>query len=83
MKCVAISALVFFNMNVHAQEVSLTRGDLSILKGETSINIELTYDKMIIDGYGKEEAYIKKENCGRKLKRTRGRRPLGQKLGRR
>ncbi|HKC35774.1 MAG TPA: hypothetical protein VKB95_06915, partial [Chitinophagaceae bacterium] len=27
---------------------------------ETSINIELTYDKMVIGGFGKEAAYIKK-----------------------
>jgi len=59
-KIIFAAALLFFSIHAHAQEVFLTRGDLSILKGETSINIELTYDKMIIGGYGKEAAYIKK-----------------------
>ena len=54
------AALLFFSMNAHTQEVFLTRGNLSILKGETSINIELTYEKMIVGGFGKEAAYIKK-----------------------
>jgi hypothetical protein len=59
-KPIFAAALLLFCINAHAQEVFLTRGDLSVLKGETSINIELTYDKMLIGGFGKEAAYIKK-----------------------
>jgi len=59
-KTIFAAALLFFSINAHAQEVFLTRGDLSILKGETTINIELTYDKMLVGGFGKEAAYIKK-----------------------
>ena len=43
-----------------AQEVELTKGDLSILKGETSINIEMTYEKMAVGDFSKESEYIKK-----------------------
>lgn len=62
-KTIFAAALLFFSINAPAQEVYLTRGDLSILKGETTINIELTYDKMVIGGFGKEEAYIKKRTA--------------------
>jgi hypothetical protein len=43
-----------------AQEVDLTRGDLSVLKGETSINFEFTYEKMAVGDFSKEADYIKK-----------------------
>lgn len=43
-----------------AQEVELTKGDLSILKGETSINVEMTYEKMAVGDFNKESEYIKK-----------------------
>ena len=59
-KTIFAAALLFFSVNAPAQEVFLTRGDLSILKGETTINIELTYEKMSVGGFGKEAAYIKK-----------------------
>jgi hypothetical protein len=60
MKTITIAALLFFSFTVSAQEVDLTKGDLSILKGETSINIELTYEKMAIGDFNKEADYIKK-----------------------
>lgn len=59
-KPIFAAVLLFFSINATAQEVFLTRGDLSILKGETTINIELTYEKMSVGGFGKEAAYIKK-----------------------
>jgi hypothetical protein len=67
-KTILATALLFFSIHTHAQEVFLTKGDLSILKGEKSINIELTYEKLTIDGYGKEEAYIKKKIAEGNLK---------------
>ncbi len=44
----------------NAQTVDLNKGDLSILKGETTINIEFTYEKMVVGDDGKEADYIKR-----------------------
>ncbi len=71
-KTIFAAALLFFSINVQAQEVYLTKGDLSILKGEKTINIELTYEKTTIDGYGKEAAYIKKKTEEGNLKEPGG-----------
>lgn len=51
--------LLGFNSSF-AQEVDLTKGDLSILKSETSINFEFTYEKMAVGDFNKEADYIKK-----------------------
>ena len=62
MKSVAvIAAFLFIAAPASAQEVDLTRGDLSILKGETTINIEFTYDKLTVGDDGKEANYIKRK----------------------
>ncbi len=55
-----ISFLLFGMMTGFAQEVDLTKGNLSILKGETSINFEFTYEKMSVGDFSKEADYIKK-----------------------
>ncbi len=64
MKTIKISVTLFFmllgfNSSI-AQEVDLTKGDLSVLKGETSINFEFTYEKMAVGDFNKEADYIKK-----------------------
>lgn len=46
---------------LNAQTVELSKGDLSILKGETTINIEFTYEKMVVGDDGKEADYIKRK----------------------
>jgi len=51
--------LLGFNSSF-AQEVDITKGDLTILKGETSINFEFTYEKMAVGDFSKEADYIKK-----------------------
>ena len=56
----ALLTLLFSGMFCFAQEVDLTKGDLSVLKGETSINIEFTYEKMAVGDFSKEADYIKK-----------------------
>lgn len=56
-----VVALFFTAMGVVAQQVDLSRGDLSILKAEKSINIEFTYDKMTVGDDGKEANYIKRK----------------------
>ena len=58
---VAFAAMLFCNFSGLAQEVDLTKGDLSILKGETKINIELTYEKMAVGDFNKEADYTKKK----------------------
>jgi len=56
----ALAGILFSSLTGLAQEVDLTKGDLSILKGETTINIELTYEKMSVGDFSKEADYIKK-----------------------
>jgi len=56
----AIAGILCFSLTGLSQEVDITKGDLSILKGETSINIELTYEKMAVGDFNKEADYIKK-----------------------
>lgn len=58
--CLVLAAILSANLKVFAQEVDLTKGNLSVLKGETSINFEFTYEKMAIGDFSKEADYIKK-----------------------
>lgn len=64
MKTIKIFVTIFFTLlglnSSFAQEVDLTKGDLSVLKGETSINFEFTYEKMSVGDFNKEADYIKK-----------------------
>ena len=55
-----LACLLFASITGFAQEVDLTKGDLSVLKGETSINVEMTYEKMAVGDFNKEAEYIKK-----------------------
>ena len=55
------SFILFAMFNCFAQEVDFTKGDLSVLKGETTINIEFTYEKMSVGDFNKEADYIKKK----------------------
>jgi len=52
--------LTTLSAGVSAQDVDINSGDLAVLKGEKTINIEFTYLKMAVGDFGKEEAYIKK-----------------------
>ncbi len=58
--CFAVFAVLFYSLAGFAQEVDLTKGDLSVLKGETTINIEFTFEKMSVGDFNKEADYIKK-----------------------
>jgi hypothetical protein len=71
-KTIFAAVVLLFCVSTKAQEVFLTRGDLSILKGEKTINIEFTYEKTLIDGFGKEESYIKKKTAEGNLKEPGG-----------
>lgn len=59
--CLAVAGFLFIGITTNAQTVDLTKGDLSILKDEKTINIELTYDKMTVGDDGKEADYIKRK----------------------
>lgn len=54
-------ALFLITLMAHAQEVDITKGDLSILKDEKTINIELLFEKFSVGDFGKEQDYIKKK----------------------
>lgn len=57
----AIVTILLVTISASAQQVDLTRGDLSILKEEKTINIEFTYEKMTVGDDGKEADYIKRK----------------------
>jgi hypothetical protein len=60
-KTFLLFSLIFLvKLTGFAQEVDLTRGDLSVLKGESSLNFEFTYEKMGVGDFNKEADYIKK-----------------------
>jgi hypothetical protein len=54
-------ALSFTSITTQAQEVDLSKGDLSILRDEKTINIEFTYEKMSVGDFSKEADFIKKK----------------------
>lgn len=72
MKSIKISAfiaLVFFSsVSAMAQKIRVKEGDRDVLKNETTINIEFTYDNMGVGKYSKEQDYIntKKDEYNKK-----------------
>lgn len=58
--CLAFIGMLLICFTGYTQEVDLTKGDLSFLKGETTINIEFTFEKMSVGDFSKEADYIKK-----------------------
>lgn len=56
----ALAGILLSSLTGFAQEVDITKGDLTILKGETSVNFEFTYEKMSVGDFNKEADYIKK-----------------------
>ena len=59
--CLIIACSLFTSLAVYAQEVDLTKGDLSILKDEKTINIEFTFEKTAVGDFSKEADFIKKK----------------------
>jgi len=57
--CFAAVALLALASTVSAQSVKVESGDLSFLKGETTLNIEFVYDGLTV-GKMTEQAYIDK-----------------------
>lgn len=60
-KCVALLTLVFFSIHTNAQKIKTREGDISVLKNETSINVEFLYDGMSVGSFTDENDYIKKK----------------------
>jgi hypothetical protein len=58
---IAVLALVISGLNIQAQKIKTTDGDLSVLKNETAINIEFTYDGMSVGKFDSEKEYIEKK----------------------
>jgi len=56
---VAIIATVLITSASFAQKIKTVEGDLSVLKDESTINIEFVYDGMSVGKYDKEADYIK------------------------
>ena len=61
MKCVVLMTLVFFSIHTNAQKIKLREGDISVLKGQSSISVEFIYDGMSVGSYPDEADYIKKK----------------------
>jgi hypothetical protein len=55
----AVVVLAAFSLNTQAQKVKLTEGDLALLKGQTSVNVDFAYDHMSVGKYKTEDEYIK------------------------
>jgi hypothetical protein len=60
-KFFALAVLVLFSMGTFAQRIKTTSGNPEILKNESSVNIEFTYDKISVGKFDREEDYIKKK----------------------
>jgi hypothetical protein len=56
-----ICATAIFSLTTNAQKIKVTEGDIAVLKNETSINVEFTYDNMSVGKFDKEEDYIAKK----------------------
>lgn len=59
----AILALVSFSLCAKAQRITVLEGDLSAIKGETTISVEFTYDKMSVGKFENESEYIEKKKA--------------------
>lgn len=47
------------SLPLSAQKLKLTEGKLDVLKGQTEVNTEFTYDNIKVGKYDKEEDYVK------------------------
>lgn len=48
-------------LNIQAQKIKTTDGDLSVLKNEAAINIEFIYDGMSVGKFDSEKDYVEKK----------------------
>ena len=53
--------LLFFSISATAQKIKTIEGDPSVLKNESTINFEFTYDNVSVGKFPDEKDYIKKK----------------------
>ena len=53
--------LLFFSIQVEAQKLKLTEGDLSVIKDQSSINFEFGYNNMSVGKFDTEKEYLEKK----------------------
>ena len=63
MKKLMILTLLSISLSGFAQKIKLIEGDLKPLKGQTSIDIELTYDNLRVGKFEKEKDYIEQKKA--------------------
>jgi hypothetical protein len=59
----AMATLVFFALTANAQRIKTIEGDIAVLKGETTMNIEFTYNDMSVGKFEHESEYIEKKKA--------------------
>lgn len=62
-KYFVMAVFLFFAINTYAQKIKTTEGSTDVLKNETSINVEFTYDNMSVGKYDKESEYLEKKTA--------------------
>jgi hypothetical protein len=55
--------VLFMSVTGKAQRIKTTEGNLDILKNETAINVEFTYDNMSVGRYATEAEYLEKKKA--------------------
>ncbi|MBK7432930.1 MAG: hypothetical protein IPI66_02870 [Chitinophagaceae bacterium] len=60
-KIFVLAGMVAFSMSANAQKIKTVEGDPSVLKNESNINIEFTYDNISVGKFDNEKDYIKKK----------------------
>ena len=68
---VSLLFMGFISLSAIAQKIKLIDGDLSPLKGETSIMAKFTYDNMSVGKFPKEADYVAKRCVLRRVHRQR------------
>lgn len=63
LKNAAFAVLLIQSVSAHAQKIKLTDGDLGVLKTETGINLEFTYDNMSVGAFDREKDYLDKKKA--------------------
>src|SRR5687767_12785345 len=59
--CTLLCSLFFGAVTVTAQKLKVKDGDPSVLKNETAINFEFTYDNMSVGKFDTEKEYMDKK----------------------
>ena len=62
-KVFTVVALVFFSMHANAQKIKTTSGNPDILRNESTLNVEFTYDNISVGKFPKEADYIAKKTA--------------------